>query len=144
LKRRPERRGKPGARKKRGAQDSRLSRRLALSCADAADSKLGEQTVILDVRRLTFVTDFVVITTAGSPPHAKAIAQEIEQALVSSGGLLHHREGDHNSPWLLLDCHEVIVHIFSAQARDNYDLEHLWADAPRLKFDPGAPKSRSG
>ncbi len=100
--------------------------------------------MILDVRRLTFFTDFVVITTASSPPHAKAIAESIEEALALNGGSLHHREGDHSSPWLLLDCHEIIVHVFSAQARDNYDLEHVWADAPRVKFDPGAPKSRAG
>ncbi len=116
-------------------------RRMAAGLARVADEKIGKDTKVLDLRGLTFITDYIVITTASSPPHAKAIAEAVERAVREEGGTLHHREGDHQSPWLLLDCHEVIVHVFSAEARSDYDLEQLWADAPRIKWRTGARKA---
>jgi len=134
--------------KKRGAQRTPRNprqdpavRRLAVACARAADAKLGESIVVLDLRGLTPVADFTVIVTATSGPHARALVDAVEEAVDREGFRLHHREGGPESPWVLLDCQAVLVHLFEAQAREYYDLERLWADARRVQWQVSASKT---
>jgi len=120
------------------------ARSLAVACARAADEKKAERTVVLNVTGLTSVTDYLVIATASSRPHLKAVAETIEETVRERGGRLHHREGGYDSPWLLLDCHNVIVHVFDDASRRYYDLERLWGDARRVSWmakTPGAKRA---
>lgn len=125
---------------RRPRQDA-AARRLAVACAGAADAKLGEDIVVLDLRALTPVADFTVIVTGTSSPHLNALTDAVEEAVDRGGFRLHHREGGPESPWILLDCHAVLVHLFEAGTRQYYDLERLWADARRVKWE--APTSKS-
>ena len=118
------------------------TRQLAIACARAADDKLAERTVVLDLTGLGFVSDYILITSASSPPHCRAVAEAVEDALREHGAPLHHREGDHSSPWMLLDCHNLIVHIFDEPTRRHYDLERLWAEAKRVNWKPRAASRR--
>jgi ribosome-associated protein len=110
------------------------ARRLAAAAGRAADEKLGEKTVVLDVRELTSLADCMVITAVSSPPHMKAVTDAVEEAVEGAGGRLHHREGSHDSPWVLLDFGMVIVHVFTGPAREYYDLERLWAEGRPVSF----------
>lgn len=111
-----------------------------MACARAADEKLADRTVVLDLRGSGFIADYLLIASASSPPHCRAVAEAVEETVRARGGVLHHREGDYSSPWLLLDCHSLIVHIFDEPARRHYDLERLWAEAKRVAW---APRTRS-
>lgn len=110
------------------------SKALALLCRELADSKKAEDIVVLDVRELSSITDYFVITSATSEPHLRAIADEITEKLreehqVNARAL----DGSAHGSWLVLDYFDVMVHLMRADVRKHFDLEGLWGDAPRLK-----------
>jgi ribosome-associated protein len=110
------------------------SKKLALLCRELADNKKAEDIVILDVRKLSSVTDYFVIASGSSEPHLRAIVDEIENTLrVEHGERPRARDGIHGTPWLVLDYVDVIVHVMRPDVRVQYDLEGLWSDAPRVK-----------
>lgn len=109
-------------------------RKLALRCRELADDKKAEHTVILDVRKVSSVTDYFVIATGTSDPHLRALVDEITQKLREEFGL-HPcgTDGTARNNWIVLDYFDVMVHLMRADAREHYDLESLWGDAPRLR-----------
>ena len=110
------------------------SRKLALLCRDFADNKKAENIVILDVRKLSSVTDYFVIASGTSEPHLRAIVDEITDQLREEHGLRPLRmEGTVHGAWVVLDFFDVIVHVMRQDAREHYDLESLWGDAARVK-----------
>lgn len=117
---------------------------VAMACGRAADGKLGEDTQVLDVRGLSAVSDYLVITTGTSTPHLKALSDAVAEAIELAGGRLHHIEGDARASWILLDAHAVLVHIFDPVTRRHYDLERLWADARRIPWAGKAPRRSPG
>jgi ribosome-associated protein len=110
------------------------SKKLALLCVELADNKKAEDLLVLDVRKLSSVTDYYVIVTGTSEPHIRAIANEILDRLREDHGE-QPRPTDVNisGGWLVLDFFDVIVHIMRPDARKLYDLEGLWGDAPPVK-----------
>jgi ribosome-associated protein len=109
------------------------SKKLALLCRDLAENKKAENTVILDVRNLSSITDFFVITSGGNEPHLRAILQEITDKLREDHGLAPRAiDGDLNTPWQVIDYFDVIVHVMRADVREKYDLEGLWGDARKV------------
>jgi len=109
------------------------SKKLALLCRKLAENKKALNTVILDVRNLSSITDFFVITSGAAEPHLRAIVNEITGRLLQDLALSPRAiDGDSNSPWQVLDYFDVIVHVMRADAREKYDLEGLWGDAARL------------
>jgi ribosome-associated protein len=115
---------------------------LAVACARAADDKLAEGTLVIDVRGRTAVCDFIVVTTADSQPHLRAVADAMQEAGEKLGSRLHHREGEPGSPWVLLDFVDVVAHIFDGPSRKFYELERLWADARRIAWKPASPPKK--
>jgi ribosome-associated protein len=110
------------------------SKRLALLCRELAYSKKAENIVILDMQALTTVTDYFVICTGTSEPHLRAIVNEITDKLREQ----HDRrpravDGNLAAAWIVLDYLDVMIHVMRADARERYDLEGLWGDAPKLK-----------
>ncbi len=101
-------------------------------CAEAADSKKAFDILILDLRGLTYITDFFVICSGSNTTQVSAISEWIEQTLAKSGERPSHVEGGAESRWLLMDFGDVVVHIFDEQTRAYYGLEKLWSDAPRI------------
>ena len=84
---------------------------------------------MLDVRDICSFADYFVICDGESVRQIRTISEEIEKALKKEGVLPHHREGDTESGWLLLDYSDVIVHIFDEEEREFYDLDGLWQEA---------------
>jgi ribosome-associated protein len=121
------------------------SKQLAQWCAWLADNRKAEDIAILDVARLSSVTDFFVIASGGSEPHLRAIRDEITGTLNKDFGLRPHAiDSSTDTPWMALDYFDVIVHIMKPEVREQYDLEGLWRDAPRVKpRKPASPKPKT-
>lgn len=115
------------------------SRKLAQRCRELADDKKAEDIVILDVRKLSSVTDYFVIASALSDPHLRAVVQEVEGRLKEEGLRVEAVDGVASAGWVVLDYFDVIVHVMRADVREHYDLEGLWNDAPRVR--PRAAKT---
>ena len=110
------------------------SKKLAQLCRDFADNKKAENIVILDVRKLSSVTDYFVIASGTSEPHLRAIVEEITGQLREEQGVRPRAvDGTVHGAWVVLDFFDVIVHVMRADARERYDLESLWGDAARVK-----------
>ncbi len=92
--------------------------------------KLGENITVIDLRNVNPFTDYFVITTARNVRHASSLADDVIEEAEKNGWPLRTREGDEGSTWVLVDLNEVIVHIFTEEARNQYKLEKLWADQP--------------
>ncbi len=116
------------------------SRKLALLCRELADDKKAEDILILDVRKLSSVTDYFVIASGTSEPHLRAVVDEITDKLRDEHDLRPKAiDGTLQAAWIVLDFFDVIVHVMRQDVRDRYDLETLWGDAPRLKPRRRAP-----
>jgi ribosome-associated protein len=90
--------------------------------------------VVIDVGDILSITDHFVICSGGSDRQIKSIADEIEAQLTTTDGEKRkplRTEGSPDTGWILLDYGDFVVHVFSDEARDYYDLERLWKDAPR-------------
>ena len=110
------------------------SRKLALLCRELADNKKAENIVILDVRKISSITDFFVIASGTSEPHLRAIVNEITDKLREDYHLRPRAvDGTLQAAWQVMDFFDVIVHIMRTDVRERYDLESLWGDAPRVK-----------
>jgi len=120
------------------------SRDLAVAAARAAADKQGERVAVLDVRELIVITDYFVITSGSSQRQVRTIVEEIEKAMRDLGRKPVRREGVEDWRWVLLDYFDVVIHVFSDEEREYYDLERLWRDAPRVEFDDVGAASSSG
>jgi ribosome-associated protein len=105
------------------------SKDLAFKIADLALSKKAEDIKILDLRKLTTMTDFFVICTGSSDTHVKAIADAVVGGSKPLGEKPWHKEGVAHRSWVLLDYVEVVLHVFLNETRNFYSLEKLWGDA---------------
>src|SRR3954469_15470169 len=110
------------------------SRRTAVAAARAAVEKKAEEVVVLDLRGVSGYTDFLVIGSGTSDRQIEAIADSVEKELVAQGHRVIGSEGQRGGRWGLLDFGDVVVHVFHVEERSHYDLEGLWADAPRIEL----------
>ncbi|MCB2210851.1 ribosome silencing factor [bacterium] len=94
--------------------------------------KQAENIQILDLRKLTTLADFFVIATGSVDVHTRAIVDHVERELRKSDDRIRPLsvEGRQHLNWVLMDLGEVVLHVFQREARDYYQLEKLWGDAP--------------
>src|SRR5689334_10260458 len=119
------------------------AKKLALLCRKLADNKKAEGIVVLDVRKLSSVTDYFVIATATSEPHLKAIETERLPTLATEhASQPTNTEANAHYNWIGSDCFDVIVHLMRKDAPQKHDLQGSWRDAPQVK--PPAPRARGG
>ena len=88
----------------------------------------GQDVCVLDVRRLTTITDFMIIVNGTSDRHVKAIARQVVMDLAEHGMKPSGVEGAETGEWILVDAGDVIVHVMDRGSRDFYELEKLWSD----------------
>lgn len=120
------------------------SERLARRLAELADSKKAEDIVVLAMRGLVTYTDFLAICTARNERQARAIVDEVRLQLKRETGLLPAGvDGAGEAGWIILDYLDCVLHVFTPEARDRYQLEDLWREAPRLELDFDAPEASS-
>jgi ribosome-associated protein len=119
-------------------QSETLARRLV----GLADSKKAEDAVVLDMRELVSYTDFLAICTARNERQARAIVDEVRVQVKRETGMLPGGvEGAGADGWVVLDYLDCVLHVFTAEARERYQLEDLWREAPRLELDLDAPEA---
>lgn len=119
------------------------AKKLALLCRKLADDKKAEDIVVLDVRKLSSVTDYFVLATGTSEPHLRAIESEILDTLAEEHKIKPtSTEGNAQSNWIVADFFDVIVHVMKKDVREKYDLEGLWSDATRVK-PPAARRTKA-
>ncbi len=110
------------------------SKKLAQLCRDYADNKKAENLVVLDVRKVSSVTDYFVLASGTSQPHLRAIVEEITSKLRDEYDLRPARtDGMASGQWVVLDFFDVIIHVMHTEVRQRYDLEGLWGDAKAMK-----------
>ena len=118
------------------------STELANKISEIIFTKKGFDVIAIDLRKLVTFTDYFVVCSADSDVQVKAIADQVDKVLSEQGVKCWHREGLKALSWVLLDYVDVVVHIFKKDARQYYNLEKLWGDAPTEKmFDPAEKKA---
>ncbi len=104
-------------------------RELALRAADAAAGKHAVDACVMDLTGVFPAADYFVICSGRNIPQITAITRAVQEEIEQGGRTYLRRQGTPESGWVLLDCGDVVVHVFSEQARQFYDLERLWGDA---------------
>ncbi len=105
----------------------------ALVAAQAADDKLGADTVVLAMGELLGVVDAFVVTSGRNDRQVRALVEEVERRVADHDGTRPLAvEGLADATWVLMDYGDFVVHVFAEETRGYYDLEHLWAGAPRV------------
>lgn len=114
-------------------QNSNRSLELALAAARTAADNRGQQIEVLDLRGVTPIFDYFVIVTGTSRRQLHAISEEIDHTLEDEmNDQRDGIEGYNDSRWILLDYGTVVIHLFDQETRSYYDLENLWAGAPKV------------
>lgn len=113
-------------------------------CCRVLDDKKAGELAVLDVSAQSSITDYLILATATSEPHLRALRVELEKALDSNRVHLVGMETAQESGWMVIDAFDVMIHLFLAEARERYGLERLWRDAtevnvPRLLGAPAKP-----
>jgi len=118
-----------------GASVELFGLQMAKVAALAADEKTATDTVVLEVGEVLGIAEAFVITSAGNARLVRTIAEEVEHQIKEAGGPGPLRvEGRSDARWILMDYGDIVVHVFLEEARSYYDLERLWADAPRFNW----------
>lgn len=107
----------------------------AVLCARVASDHKAKDILVLDMRGITPLYDFFVIATGTSRRQIHTLAEEIDAAMRAAGDRRLAIEGQQGAKWLVQDYGDIIVHVFDAPTREYYNLEDLWADAPRIDWE---------
>ena len=100
----------------------------AKETAKILSEKKGLDIKVIEISDVSVIADYMVIATGNSSTHVKALADEVETQRDDMGISVSHIEGYRSNSWILLDYIDIIVHVFSNEAREYYDLERLWED----------------
>ena len=119
-----------------GAHDSDDGRELATLIARTADDKKGDDILVLDVGEVLAIAGWFVIVSASNGRLVESIANDVEAAAKAELGRSPVRtEGHREKQWVLIDYGDVVVHVFHKEMRDFYEIERLYGDVPRLKWN---------
>lgn len=111
----------------------------AFAAAAAADEKLGQETVVLDMEELLGVVDAFVVTSGRNVRQVRTLVDEVERRVKEREYRSPVRvEGLGDATWVLMDYGDFVVHVFLEEVRAFYDLEHLWSAAPRVRWQTEA------
>jgi len=111
-------------------------------CANAALEKKALDLIILDIKEISSFADYFIICSGNSSRQVQAIASTIEINLKKKGIYPLGIEGFNEGQWILLDYEDIIIHVFYQPLREFYELERLWADAPRVTLE-GVQKTKT-
>ena len=102
---------------------------------NAIKDKLGENIVVLDIKKVSTISEYFIIASADNERKVSGIAKNVEDEMKNISHFASSKEGYDTQKWIVLDYGECIVHIFKNEERDFYDLERLWKDAPYIDID---------
>jgi ribosome-associated protein len=116
-------------------------RQLALLAAETCDEKKAKEIVVLDVRKITSISDYFIVCSTSNERQARAIAEEMRMKLKEMGKREMGVEGMEDARWVLQDFGDIVLHIFHESQREFYDIEGLWADAKQVRWKKPSKKS---
>lgn len=116
------------------------ARELAIELAKMAANTRCSNVIVIDVVGKSPITDFFVIGTGTSARQMRSVCDDCDEAALAQGAkaVRYSGYGD-NSPWICVDFIDVVVHLFTEEARAYYDFDNLWADASRITWNDAAP-----
>ena len=100
--------------------------------AQALYDKKATNIVCLDVSEITSIADYFIICSCQSTTQLRAVTDNVEEKMSEAGYEPSHKEGYHGGTWVLIDYHDIVVHIMTEETRDFYSLENLWSDSKKL------------
>ncbi|MSP86479.1 MAG: ribosome silencing factor [Methylotenera sp.] len=109
--------------------DANYLETLKLAVVDAIEDIKGFDITVMDVRKLTSMTSYMIVTSATSSRQAKAIADNVREKLKEKGYAIRGTEGEKEGEWVLVDLNDIVVHIMVPTTRAYYNLEQLWGEA---------------
>ncbi|WP_129045172.1 ribosome silencing factor [Companilactobacillus metriopterae] len=98
----------------------------------AADSKHANDIEVLNISEISIMADYFVIMDAGSQRQVNSIVEEILDQIGKNGVEVGHVEGKRDSEWILIDLHDVVIHVFNTEQREFFNIEKLWSEAPNV------------
>lgn len=113
----------------------RKPQEVAALAAKALDDKKGVDITLLEITDVTTLADHFLICTGTSNTHVKSLCDAVEETLDAAGEPALRREGHRSGTWVLLDYGCLVVHVFTEETRQFYDLERLWSDAKKVDLD---------
>jgi len=118
------------------------ARRLAIAAARALDENKCEHVLVLDVRQLSQITDYLVIASGTSERQLRTAAAKAVEAGEELGERAFGGSRERSATWVVIDFIDVVIHIFEPETRALYDLEMLWGEAPSVDWAEGLPARR--
>ena len=112
-----------------------LTRHMASTAARAAAGMFAKDVIIMDLREAVSYTDYFVVASAETERQTRRIVEEVLEKMNAQGYRPRSRRIDEGSAWISLDFLDVVVHIFTDEARDYYRLESLWRSAPQEHWE---------
>ncbi len=112
-----------------------VTREMAERAARAAAEMFGKDVTIVDLRDLVSYTDYFVITSAETDRQTRRVAEEVIEKMIEAGHRPRSKRVDEGSAWISIDFLDVVVHVFTDEARDYYRLESLWRSAPQERWE---------
>jgi ribosome-associated protein len=116
-------------------------RQLALLAAEICDEKKAKDILVLDVRKITTISDYFIICSTSNERQARAIAEDLRLRMRELGRSEIGVEGIQDGRWVLQDFADIVLHIFHESQREFYDIEGLWADAKQVRWKTSGRKS---
>ena len=114
-----------------GAEGEALAYEMAATAARAASEMFAKDVTLIDLRGLVSYADYFVIASAQTERQTRRVAQEIIERMIEKGHRPRTKRLDEGTAWISLDFLDVVVHVFTDEARDYYRLESLWRSAPQ-------------
>ncbi|NOT16410.1 MAG: ribosome silencing factor [Methylotenera sp.] len=102
---------------------------MKLAVVDAIEDIKGFDISVMDVRKLTSMTNYMIVASANSSRQAKAVADNVREKLKEKGFAIRGTEGEKEGEWVLVDLDDIVVHIMVPATRAYYNLEQLWGEA---------------
>ncbi len=118
-----------------GTDGEALTREMAVTAARAAGEMFARDVTIVDLRGLVSYADYFVIASAGTERQTKRVAEEVIEKMIEKGHRPRTKRLDEGTAWISLDFLDVVVHVFTDEARDYYRLESLWRSAPQEHWE---------
>jgi ribosome-associated protein len=116
-------------------------RQLALLAAETCDEKKAKEIIVLDVRKITTISDYFIVCSTTNERQARAIAEGMRMKMKELGRREMGVEGIDDARWVLQDFGDIVLHIFHESQREFYDIEGLWADAKQVRWKKASKKS---
>ena len=121
--------------RREGTEGEEITRGMAEISARAAAEMFGKDVTIIDLRELVSYADYFVVASAETDRQTRRVAEEVIDKMIEAGHRPRSKRVDEGSAWISVDFLDVVVHVFTDEARDYYRLESLWRAAPQERWE---------